>query len=211
MWDEGQRVPSKEEFVKGLNGEQVVKKLFNSHEIERFTYTKYNPESGYPMKADQPYWWKEWSGADMLGRLSKEIVDETTEFKTVFEGDDIIICNILGICSKVDLGHGVIMQAKMLDLNILPEEEPIFWLNEVGIDSGIILKTERSYHYYGFDLLSENDWQIWIKKLMDLPKSDWVFGEEYLSMCLERGYSALRIFGYEGTSKKETPVLVERF
>ncbi len=37
-----------------------------------------------------------------------------------------------------------------------------------------------------------------------------LFGSEYLKLCLKRDYSALRIFGYEGTSKEKTPVVVAK-
>jgi hypothetical protein len=210
MWGPGIRIPNEEIFTINLTGDVVVERLFNSHEVSKYTYTKFNPESTYPMDADQPYWWKEWVNRNELKKLSQEIVERTTTFETVFEGDEIVICDILGIGSQVELESGVIKQVKMLDLDTSVDDDPIHYLKKINLTSGVVLKTERSFHFYGFDLLGESEWKTWIDGLINLPDSERVFGSEYLPMCLERGYSALRIFGYDGTSKKEVPTIVAR-
>jgi len=56
IWGPGVFVPSREMIKVGTEASVVVSSIFDSHKIKQFSYTKFNPESTYPMDADQPYW-----------------------------------------------------------------------------------------------------------------------------------------------------------
>ena len=98
----------------------------------------------------------------------------------------------------------------MLDFGSEASEVDVGRIRDIDLPRGVVLRTDRSYHYYGLDLVTEDGWRIWIENLIKVKKSEELFGSDYLLMCLDRGYSALRVFGYEGTSKQKTPVVVAR-
>ena len=207
IWGPGVFVPSREIIKVEAEAGAVVSSIFNAHNIKKFSYTKFIPESTYPMDTDQPYWWSDWSGEPVIEKLSQQIYEGTTCFEMEFEGNKIVICEILGIGSRVETEGGIIRHMRMLDFD---SEASGVDVRDIGLPRGVVLRTDRSYHYYGLDLVTEDGWRSWVKNLIKVEKSEELFGADYLPMCLERGFSALRVFGYEGTPKEKTPVVVAR-
>ncbi|HCC67848.1 TPA: hypothetical protein DEP90_01375 [Patescibacteria group bacterium] len=199
-------VLDKEVFKIGMNASEVVESIFAIHGVEYFSYTKYNLASSYPMHSDQPLLWSGWSGMNEIQELSKKIYNDSAEEYTI-EGLDIIVCEILGIGSKIRMREGV-KQLRMLDFHFSEQEFNIRMIQDIGLPPGVILRTDQSYHYYGFDFIDKGDWRDWITKLQTIDKNKELFGWGYLGLCLDRGYSALRVYGYPGTGKEKTPVVV---
>jgi len=201
-------VPSREIIKIGASADEVIGSIFNAHGISQFTYTKYCPESTYPMDADQQDWWSKWSGFAQIEKLSEQIFTESiTLFH--FEGDIMLRADILGVGSKVRVGEEK-WHVPMLDFESTEHETEIHEIMDIGLPRGVVLKTDNSFHYYGLDLMKEGVWRNWITKLIQLEESEELFGFSYLQTCLDRGYSALRIWGYPGTSKEKSPVVVNR-
>jgi len=209
LWGSGVRIPNREIFKIGLDAPEVVRRLFLCHEVTRFTYTKYNPEPTFFFDVDQHYFWSNWVGVPDIRELSQKIYEGSRE-ALKFEGDEFVSHEILGIGSKVKLEGKEILQMRMLDLDIGSDENPMEAIEAVGLTPGVLLETDRSFHYYGFDLLTRDRWRVWMKELISLKESQQLFDPLYLRMCLDRGYTALRVFGYEETSKKKSPVIVAR-
>jgi len=194
----------------GMNAGEVVNRIFDFYGIEQFSYTEYNPESTYPIEEDgQTLLWNCWLGISEIKSLSESVHNKTIQ-KFNFEGNIINIQDILAIGSKVMVGRDI-KQLQMLDFDFCEDDETdIDRIKSAGLSQGVILRTDRSFHYYGLSLLDEGDWRKWINKLLSLKDTKKIFGTEYLELCLKRNYSALRIFGYEGTSKEKTPVVVAK-
>lgn len=201
-------IPNNEIVRVGMFASEVVGSILDVHKVKDFSYTKYSPDSFYPLDADQPYWWSQWNGLAGINELSEQIYGESREVFQI-EGIDIVICEILGIGSKVRVG-GKEKHMQMLDFDFSLDEVGVGAIMDAELPPGVILKTDRSFHYYGLGLIDEAEWNAWIRRLIKLEKSEELFGDQYLELCLDRGYSALRIFGYEGTSKEQTPVVVAR-
>lgn len=209
IWGTGIYVPSREIIKVGVEAVAVVSSILDSHKSQRFSYTRFNPESTYPMDADQPCWWSDWPGKSVINELSQRIYDESSQVFE-FEGDKIVACEILGIGSRVETEGGIVRHMRMLDFESEVSGVSVRGIRDIGLPRGVVLRTDGSYHYYGLDLVTENGWRSWIENLIKIEESEELFGPGYLPMCLERGYSALRVFGYEGTSKEKTPVVVAR-
>ncbi|HLD91764.1 MAG TPA: hypothetical protein VI795_00010 [Patescibacteria group bacterium] len=193
----------------GMNASEVVSRIFDYYGIEQFSHTEYDPESTYPADGnDQTLLRDNWSGIDGIERLSEATRNKTIQ-KFDIEGAAISIHNILAIGSKVVVG-GKTKQLQMLDFDFSEDEANMDEIKSLRLSQGVILRTDRSFHYYGLNLLNDDDWRKWINKLLFLKDTKKLFGTEYLELCLKRGYSALRIFGYEGTSKKKTPVVIAK-
>lgn len=202
-------VLDKEVFKIGMNASEVVESIFAIHGVECFSYTKYNPTLNYPLNSDQPLLWGEWSRINKIQELSEEIYNNSAK-KFTIEKLDIIVCEILGIGSKIRM-RGDVKQLLMLDFNfskLSKQDFNITRIKDIGLPPGVILRTDQSYHYYGFDFIDIGDWRDWITKLQTIDKNKELFGWEYLGLCLDRGYSALRVYGYRGTGKEKTPVVV---
>lgn len=193
----------------GMGAIEVVSKIYSFHGVSQFSYTKYDPESSYPIAGrDQVSFWRKWSGARCLEALSKQVVESSVE-RFRFEGSKINIHDILAVGSKVQVEDGI-KNLPMLDFDFSEGEIDMGTIKELGLTHGVILRTDHSYHYYGLNLIDDNRWRKWINKLLAVEDSELIFGTKYLELCLDRGYSALRVFGYEGTSKAMTPVVVAR-
>lgn len=209
IWGARIYVPSREIIKVGVETTAVVSSILDSHNSQRFSYTKFSPVPTYPVDADQPYWWSDWSEKSVINELSQRIYDESLQVFE-FEGDKIVACEMLGIGSRVEIEGGMVRHMRMLDFESEVSGVSVRGIRDIGLPRGVVLRTDRSYHYYGLDLVTENGWRGWMENLIKIEKSEELFGPGYLSMCLERGFSVLRVFGYEGTSKEKTPVVVAR-
>lgn len=198
----------KEALQIGMEAVEVVDKIFKFHAVKHFSYTKYDPNSTYPMDQDQTLFWSNWSGTADIEALSKRVLDETMQ-KFKIENSNVDILEILAICSKVQTEKDI-KHLPMLDFDFSDYEIGMDMIKNSGLPHGVILQTDHSYHYYGLNLIDTHSWEKWINHLLSIKDSEDLFGHEYLTLCLDRGYSALRIFGYKGTSKETTPVVVAK-
>lgn len=98
----------------------------------------------------------------------------------------------------------------MLDFNFSNYVVGMEMIKSSELPHGVILRTDHSYHYYGLNLIDTHSWEKWINHLLSIKDTEDLFGHEYLTLCLDRGYSALRVFGYKGTSKETTPIVVAK-
>jgi hypothetical protein len=202
-------IPSKEIASIGDKASCVVGRIFDANRISSFSHTQYCPDSIYPIDVDQPLNWSKWSGINHLESLSKQVFTNTS-FLFHFEGMTMLLQDILGIGSKIKTNKMEVKHIPMLDFNFSENSTTLENVLNSGFPRGFLLKTDNSYHFYGLDLLSESHWRKWIIKLMSLKNSEELFGNQYLQMCLDRGYSALRIYGYPGTLKQKTPFVIAK-
>jgi hypothetical protein len=106
-------------------------------------------------------------------------------------GDD----HILAICSKVTVTSGEELHIPMLDFlcpcSVSNRFSILRMLREIGECSGAIVESGRSYHYYGFRLLTHGDWiRFLARALMFAPFSD----PRYIAHRLLDGQCRLRVY-----------------
>ena len=160
-------IPNFELIERGMEAEMVVKMLFDTHQVKRFSCIEFDPNAPYPVDADQPYSWKKWRGTRNIEKLSRRIYNRSlVVFK--FEGEDIYLYKILGLGSKVKVEGGAVKHMRMLDFDDDDTNVDINKIKDIGLPRGIVLKTDNSYHYYGSDLVSEDGWKYWIQSLIRL-------------------------------------------
>ncbi len=108
---------------------------------------------------------------------------------------------VIALCSTCTLVDGSTRHIPMMDYRILPDSKSVCVvkeaLNAIDRTNGVILKSGRSYHFYGFDLLRQNDWiKFLARSLLLAPLTD----SRYIAHRLLEGAGALRI-----TSSKLKP------
>lgn len=146
-------------------------------------------ESGrrwFPLKRDEV-------NADVLGRL-----------RTAMPPGDA-----LGVCSKVTLYDGRIMHIPMMDfkafVSTLNERSLLrLFRQELGEQSGALLDSGNSYHYYGCRLVDVTDWHAFLGKcLLTAPLVD----TRYIGHRLIEGFCILRISAARG--KPRVPAMLK--
>lgn len=100
---------------------------------------------------------------------------------------------LISVCSVVSMRSGGVAHIPMMDFECSISDENTEKIKDFvrisGQKGGVILKTERSYHYYGFYLLSEKDW---IRFLGDSLLAE-ICDVRYIGHRLKDGYAGLRI------------------
>lgn len=107
------------------------------------------------------------------------------------------------VFSKVLLQDGKSVHIQMMDFNLQKNEQGLNLvverLKKVGVCSGWVLESGDSYHFYGSQLLSENEW---VNFMGDCLLTSVVHGKDnieqvadprYIGHSLKRGGNALRI------------------
>lgn len=110
---------------------------------------------------------------------------------------------VLALCSKVMLRDGSLGHIPMMDFRCRPSpdnlERTVLAITEVYKGLGVILNSGRSYHFYGFSVLSADDWlRFMASNLLLSPFTD----ARYIAHRLLDGLCALRI-----TSTKDKPIV----
>ncbi|MDD2697007.1 MAG: hypothetical protein PHE52_02525 [Candidatus Pacebacteria bacterium] len=68
------------------------------------------------------------------------------------------------------------------------------FLTKIGQKTGVILNSGRSYHYYGLDILSKDEWRVFMAKCLLSDLADLkLLDVHYIGHSLWDGYSILRI------------------
>jgi hypothetical protein len=101
---------------------------------------------------------------------------------------------VIALCSPCTLKDGSIRHIPMMDYRVFPDSEAVLLINNAlhAIDQtkGVILKSGRSYHFYGFALLDRDDWiRFLARSLLLAPLTD----SRYIAHRLLEGAGALRI------------------
>jgi len=114
----------------------------------------------------------------------------------------------MGVCSVVELS-GDKYHIPMLDFCIEVNPDSLQVIREsVLLPKGTFLKSGNSYHYYGYNLMSEEQWQTWMSNLNEGDRLRSIVDCQYLDYSLKRGYAALRVFRYPETGKIFVPTVV---
>jgi len=145
--------------------------------------------------------------------ISEDLFDKERLSFIDEDGEMNIITKISAITSKVISQNGKVMHIPMLDFDFSFSNTDANFLEQIkkaNLPPGLILETNQSYHYYGFELLSHEEWNRWLDKLLLLENKEELFGVSFLEYSKERSYTALRIFAFSGTNKDKVPRLVAR-
>lgn len=209
LWEPPLAIPNIENCPVGSYASEVASNILEAHSPQQIHYTIYDPESTYELSHRQPYFPSPWEGIKSLCHLSEDIYSRSS-CCLHFEGESIILCNIIALCSLIKDDQGSYQHIPMLDFDLpLGSIEPI---SKLPLPHGIILKSgdsvHSSYHYFGLELMDQTQWSTWIRNLSHIDNDKSIFGKSYLDLCQARGYNALRIFGYPGTSKSSEPIVV---
>ncbi len=114
----------------------------------------------------------------------------------------------LGVCSLVNTKADDIAHIPMVDFHCPPSKGNLklvkTCLRQIGQRDGVILNSGRSYHYYGFKLLTQKEWiEFFGKCLLVSPIIDYRF----IGHRLIDGWAVLRI--YSNDLKPKTPEFVD--
>jgi len=101
---------------------------------------------------------------------------------------------VLGLVSAVSLLDQGSRHIPMMDFKCNPSTRNrdvlMLLLRKIGQRKGYLLESGRSFHYYGIELLSEEEWQVFLGKC--LLMSDYV-DDRYIGHQLVDGYCVLRL------------------
>lgn len=151
----------------------------------------------YPIIISTP--WREPAPFEIMLRHSDQ------EKKVELKNQEITIQNIekffstvnekwgLGVASLVTVGDEK-LHIPMMDFHCEASDDNLKRIKEflffIGQEEGAILASGRSFHYYGADLLNQNDWLNFLGDC--LLFSDYA-GKRYVAHSLKKGYCTLRI------------------
>jgi hypothetical protein len=112
----------------------------------------------------------------------------------------------LSVCSRCEAAGGLNRHIPMMDFHCPPTRHNVRLitsaLRQLGQETGIVLESGESFHYYGLSLLTDVKWRAFMgKSLLFSPYTD----SRYIAHCLIRGMCVLRINSVGG---KPTPRVV---
>lgn len=128
-----------------------------------------------------------------------EAFDRTLERKM----RDLSETTALALCSQCIDDSGLVKHLPMMDFRCKPSDNNLkkvkSSLKALGQKKGAILESGRSYHFYGFELMAQDEWVKYLSKCLLLaPISD----TRYIAHRLIEGVGALRI-----TASQSKPVI----
>lgn len=137
----------------------------------------------------------------------KEIDSKTVQISSYVENNQPIrVHEALKAVSKVKTRTGI-FHIPLLDLDIPVDENGIEKIREISLGLGIkhaaILNSGRSYHFWGLELLSEEEWRKFMYRALLLDKID----RRWIGHRLIDGQANLRISEKGG----KIPVVIESF
>ncbi len=116
---------------------------------------------------------------------------------------------LVGVVSRVPLAGGGSRHIPMMDFMCAPSATNLEVLprlfREIGQERGYLLESGRSYHYYGVELLTEEEWRVFLGKCLLM------FGyvdDRYIGHQLVDGHCVLRLSS--GKLKPSVPRVVAR-
>jgi hypothetical protein len=127
------------------------------------------------------------------------------EIRTTFTRDQLSVSTLSGllaqrpelalaVSSRVTTSSGEELHLPLMDFQCPISDANlrvvVAALNAVNRGTGAVVETDRSYHYYGFDLLSRDEWHRFLCKcLLLLPITD----TRYIAHCLLDRECVLRL------------------
>ena len=173
--------------------------------IQRISYIPYKPDNR--SDGEMPAWTaREWINASEITSSSLQDLHARIRKRRNTPA--------LAICSSIETLNGETMHIPMMDFTVentskFPQE--IFEL--LGQRRGAILRTDASYHFWGFDLLTELEWNKWMSYCLAFEmasgQDDKLIDVTYVLRSLEKRFAALRLYAYPKAGKKTQPVVEE--
>jgi hypothetical protein len=113
---------------------------------------------------------------------------------------------VVAVCSTCTLADGSTRHIPMMDFRLVPGAGSVEvirgMLDAIGQSSGVILGSGRSYHFYGLELLEQDDWLRFLgRSLLLSPLTD----TRYIAHRILAGEGALRITANE--TKPKVPLV----
>ena len=94
--------------------------------------------------------------------------------------DSLPETRLMGLYSRCIFRDDLSLHIPMMDFHVEPSQENLsiirHGLESMGQKRGAILESGRSYHFYGFDLMSPKDWQKFMGQCLLL--AEWTEEEE---------------------------------
>jgi hypothetical protein len=114
---------------------------------------------------------------------------------------------VLGLASSVSVVDQGSRHIPMMDFKCSPStknlEVLMLLLRKIGQRKGYLLESGRSFHYYGMELLAEEEWRVFLGKC--LLMSGYV-DDRYVGHQLVDGYCVLRLSA--GKLRARVPTVV---
>lgn len=163
----------------------------------------------------------EWEKDQPLVWLPKNfVVDDVLEqiVRSNFENGS----NLMAVGSKIKLKDGQIKHIPMMDFCVDSEKANADEVRQIAEQTlnrfsslrGVLLKTDKSFHFWSPNLMSSDTWVNFMenREMIEIGRGNKsenpVCDIGFIKKSVERGFSGLRIFGYEGTDKKTAPYVV---
>lgn len=186
--------------------------------VTRLSYTTYDAtrNSEYEGSQEQGLFWIARSLAtdDNIRLLKRIIEDESEKIILISTTEALIFERTLAVASRVKVGEKDfhILQLDFdEELDVVGREVVDEIAMELSLPPGYILGSGKSFHYWGVQLMAQEDWEDYLKWLTVKEKeryldSIYCLDLGFLETSLKRGFSALRILPH-GDVKPDTPVV----
>lgn len=139
--------------------------------------------------------------------FSKVPASQVTAEHLQLRAERLGVGELLGLISKVELCDGGSAHIPMMDFVCAPSVQNLAsirrLLDEIRKGAGFLLESGRSYHYYGAELLTDEEWRRFIGKC--LLMFDYV-DDRYIGHQLVDGHCVLRLSA--GRLKSRVPAVV---
>ncbi|GEM_PF-5882611 len=202
-----------ERFMKEFCGDAFVRYAMERNPaVVEIVFAKYVPgkEGEFMIKLPVEQCWYKHDGNKITIRGYRDLVQRR-------------FGEALAVCSRVFLKDGKPMHIPMLDLACPQTDEDkalVFEkLTELGETLGVLLESDNSYHYVGFNLLTEEQWVEFMGRALKLNYREGnrkvrrlIVDPEFVAYSLSRApdqmgfedyrrFGTLRITSAEGTKK----------
>jgi hypothetical protein len=176
------------ERLVNLSADVLVSVLTSRHDIKQFAIRAYVPKSH--QQFDETF---QFARGENIFRILQELkASHDPQYTFAF-------------FSRVETDEGV-RHYPMLDFSNSKVEYGVdrvkSVLVELGEKNGVILRSGRSFHYYGFRLLTQETWVAFLKQASEFDE----IGKKYIGHQFEDGGCTLRITTNE--LKPQMPVVV---
>lgn len=181
-----------------------------------------NPSIPYVTRRVQMEMWKRFGTFEntkgMIKKKNPEMAPEVENVISQLEKDiqETQKEGFLCLISKVKLKDGTYKHIPMIDFVISSKDKNNLskvkkFLKFMGEKMGVILDSGKSYHYYGFNLLTEDEWNIFMSKCILLDKDkEWKNMVDVRHIAGHRRiekYSLLRLNSFNGIKPFEPKVV----
>lgn len=187
-------------------------------QVNRISYVMFDPNisssQGFAPGQTKLYWLaRSFAVGDKL-RLTSDIVFENEkDFIEETHTEALIFRRGIAIASVVKAGRET-LHIPMMDFFSEPEFDEQAIVEAINPYKGVVVRTDKSYHFWGFNLLDDDGHKRFLDSC-DEAGSEFrdrcgvpLVDGDYITAGRTNGYSALRLYGYKGTSRKDEPHVV---